>query len=309
MSFFELLQKQPSNYSIKAFALDGVSIEFFNQYRKFVNLGEEFAITTDNFIETIRPFLFFYKRLPDYAKHTQQFDHPTTARFRNVLATATDPEKAFFEDLPEALGFDRKNLSDSASLENYSALIHRSIRELRSCYNQLIGRIEERIVDELGLQSLDYDQYVHEIKERLSLVKTYLLTDKLKEFYHHVITEYDNRTQWFQSVCYVVLDHKLETLRDEEEEKLSNDLVYMFHECEKYADISQKTDDLLVNDAYSFDMVSNKGQSIRTQTFVLPKSDKQKSIELEDNINKILSRNDTLDVCTLLSILNKKIKR
>ena len=309
MAFFELLQKQPSNYTIKAFALDGVSIEFFNQYRKFVNLGEEFSIKTDNFIETIRPFLFFYKRLNEYTKNTQKFDHSTTARFRNVLATAKDPEKAFFEDLPEALGFDRTNLSDSTSLENYSALIHRSIRELRSCYNQLIDRIEERIVDELGLQTADYDQYVQEIKERLSSVKTYLLTDKLKEFYHHVMTEYDNRTQWFQSVCYVVLDHKLETLRDEEEDKLSNDLVYMFRECEKYADISQKTDDLMASDAYSFDMVSNKGQSIRTQTFVLPESDRQRSTELEDKINKILSGNDNLDVCTLLSILNKKIKR
>lgn len=308
MAFFELLQRQPSNYTVKAFALDGVSIDFFNQYRKFVNLGEEFSITTDNFIETIRPFLFFYKRLNDYAKHTQKFDHPTTERFRNVLATAKDPEKAFFEDLPEALGFDKRNLCESNSLENYGALIHLSIKELRSCYNQLIDRIEERIVAEFGLQSGEYEQYIQEVRERLSSVKTYLLTDKLKEFYHHVMTEYENRTLWFQSICYVVLDHKLESLRDEEEEKLSNDLVYMFRECEKYADISQKADDLTGCEAYSFDMVSSKGESFYTQTYILPESDKQRSTKLEERINQLLTGDNNLDVCTLLSILNKKIK-
>ena len=309
MAFFELLQRQPSNYTVKAFALDGVNIDFFNQYRKYVNLGEELSITTDNFIETIRPFLFFYKRLNEYAKHTRKFDHQTTERFRNVLATAKDPEKAFFEDLPESLGFDKRNLSDSKSLENYGALIHRSIRELRSCYSQLIDRIEERVVDEFGLQNGDYEKYVQEVQERLSSVKTYLLTDKLKEFYHHVMTEYDNRTLWFQSICYVVLDHKLESLKDEEEEKLSNDLVYMFRECEKYADISKKTDDLTGCEAYSFDMVSSKGETFYTQTYILPKSDKDKSTKLEERINQLLTGDNNLDVCTLLSILNKKIKQ
>ena len=59
MAFFELMQKQPSNYTIKAFAVDGVNIDFFNQYRQLVNLGNEFTITSDNFIETIKPFFFF----------------------------------------------------------------------------------------------------------------------------------------------------------------------------------------------------------------------------------------------------------
>ena len=305
MLFFELLQKHPADYAVKAFEVDGVRLDFFNQYRRFVNLGEEFDITTQSFIETIKPFLFFYKKLNDYTKQTRKFTHKSTMRFRDVLATAKDPEKAFFEDLPDALGFTKK-LKGNADIEEYGIVIQQEIRELRSCYAQLIDRLEIRLVDGLELSSADYNEYIEEIRQRLSNVKLHLLTDKQKEFYHHVMAEYDNRTLWYQSICYPILDHKLESLRDDEEDKLADDLVYLFRECEKYADISKKT--IADNDvAYSFDMVSNTGTTIRTQTYILPEKDKKRVSELEAKINEILSGNSNVDICTLLEVLNKKM--
>lgn len=305
MLFFELLQKHPADYAVKAFEVDGVRLDFFNQYRRFVNLGEEFDITTQSFIETIKPFLFFYKKLNDYTKQTRKFTHKSTMRFRDVLATAKDPEKAFFEDLPDALGFTKK-LKGNSDIEEYGIVIQQAIRELRSCYAQLIDRLEIRLVDGLELSSADYNEYIEEIRQRLSNVKLHLLTDKQKEFYHHVMAEYDNRTLWYQSICYPILDHKLESLRDDEEDKLADDLVYLFRECEKYADISKKT--IADNDvAYSFDMVSNTGTTIRTQTYILPEKDKKRVSELEAKINEILSGNSNVDICTLLEVLNKKM--
>ncbi|MCQ2960173.1 MAG: hypothetical protein MJ198_08310 [Bacteroidales bacterium] len=306
MLFFDLLQKHPADYSVKAFEVDGVKLDFFNQYRRFVNLGDEFSITTKSFLETIKPFIFFYKKLNDYTKHTRKFTHKSTMEFRDVLATAKDPEKAFFEDLPKALGFAKK-LKQNADIEEYGNVIQRAIRELRSCYTQLIDRIEERLVSELGLSSADYNEYVVEIRQKLSSVKLHLLTTKQKEFYHHVIAEYEDRTMWYQSICYPILEHRLESLRDEEEDKLTDDLVYLFRECEKYADISQKTKS--DNDiAYSFDMVTNSGTSIRTQTYILSEKDKRRASELETEINKVLSGNSDIEICTLLEILNKKMK-
>jgi hypothetical protein len=305
MLFFDLLQKHPADYAVKAFEVDGVKLDFFNQYRRFVNLGDEFNITTQSFIETIKPFLFFYKKLNDYTKHTRKFTHKSTMRFRDVLATAKDPEKAFFEDLPDALGFTKK-LKKDADIEEYGAVIQKAIRELRSCYPQLIDRLESRLVDGLGLSSADYNEYIAEIRQRMANIKLHLLTSKQKEFYHHIMTEYDNRTEWYQSICYPILDHKLETLRDEEEDKLAEDLVYLFRECEKYADISKKT--IADNDlAYSFDMVSTAGTNIRTQTYILSEKNKNRVFALETKINEILSGDNNVDICTLLEVLNKKM--
>ena len=308
MEFFDLLQKHPRDYQVKKFAVDGVKLSFFNQYRRFVNLGDEFSISTQSFIETIKPFLSFYVRLNDYAKHTRKFNHRSTMRFRDVLAKAKDPEQAFFEDLPDALGFDRSKMKDEQTINEYGQVIERALRELRACYTNLIDRIEERLVEEFGLDSGDYSEYIAEIRQRLANVKTHLLTGKQKEFYHHVMTEYDNRTQWYQSICYTILDQRLDTLRDEQEDKLVDDLVYMFRECEKYSDISHRLKESDNSDAYSFDMVTNQGTNIRTQTYILPEKDKKKSSELEEKINRILSGNNNVDVCTLLSLLNKKMK-
>lgn len=309
MEFFELLQKHPQDFEVKKFAVDGVKLGFFNQYRRFINLGEEFTITKDSFIETIKPFLAFYVRLDDYTKHTRKFNHGSTMKFRDVLAQAKDPEKAFFEDLPEALGFNQEKLKQEEFIREYGNIIQRAIRELRTCYTGLIDRIEERLIDGFDLQSGDYNDYVQEIRSRLAHVKTYLLTDKQREFYHHVMTEYDNRTQWYQSICYTILEQRLDALRDEQEEKLVDDLIYMFRTCEKYSSISQKVDDLEKNDAYSFDMVSNRGADVRTQTYILPEKDKKRAKELEKKISQLLSGDDNVDVCTLLAVLNKKINQ
>jgi hypothetical protein len=228
-------------------------------------------------------------------------------RFRDTLATAQDPERAFFEDLPIALGF-TKNLREKTDIEEYGNIIQKAVRELRSCYTQLIDRLEIRLVEGLNLSSMVYNEYIEEIRQRLKNIKLYLLTDKQKEFYHHAITEYDNRTLWYQSICFPILEHKLDSLRDEEEDKLADDLVYLFRECEKYADISKKT----ISDkdiAYSFDMVTNSGTNIRTQTYILSGKDINRVSELEREINKILSGNNDVEICALLEVLNKKMTR
>ena len=98
--FFELLQKHPQDYTIKAFNISGVKIEFFKKYQQFLSRDENAAITSDSIVATFKPFIAYYHKLNNYAKSTNKFDSKYTAAFRNVLATAKDPEKAFFEDIP-----------------------------------------------------------------------------------------------------------------------------------------------------------------------------------------------------------------
>ncbi len=309
MEFFELLQKHPGEYFIKAFDVTGVKVQIFNQYRKFLNVEAMGSIKSDDFIETIKPFFFFYnKRLNDYAKHTRKFNHEQTAKFRDTLAKAKDPEKTFFEDLPETLGYDKEALQNPKKVEEFCYVINRAVKELRSCYSDMIDRVEGRLLDTLGIDSYDYSGYVVTIRQRLANVKEYLLTDRLKEFYQHVMAEFDNRNEWYQSICYTALEQPLERLRDEQEEKLIDSLIMLFRECEKYSDIS-KVAKYESDEIYSLDLVSTKGNNIHSQTFRLPESELQKSEELEKNIDKLLDRveNDNVSVCTLLKILNKKL--
>lgn len=305
--FFELYSKNPNSFAVKKYNGDGVKMEFFKKYRELVNLDINAEVQNSSFIETVRPFLFFYSRLNDYAKHTRKFDHLTTTRFRDTLAAAEDPEKAFLEDLPEALGFHKNKLQQDSYVDEFGNILLQSINELRNCYTNLLMRIEQHMVTELGLGSEVYENYISEIRNRLANVKVFLLTEKQKEFYNRVMTPYDKRTEWYESVCYILLGKPLDMLKDEQEEKLLSDLVYMMRSCEKYADISKKTKGKKDSLAYSFDLVSNRGTSVRTQTYVLPQAESEQFKDLEGRIEDLLSGDDNLDVCALLSVLNKRL--
>lgn len=313
MEFFELLQKYPSDYSIKALDVTGIRMDIFNQYRKFLNVKTLGDVKSNDFVETIKPFFFFYSRqLNDYAKHTRKFNHGQTARFRDVLAVAKDPEKTFFEDLPEALGFDKESLRESGKVEEFCYVVNRAVRELRSCYNDLIDRIESSLLDALGIDNFEYSEYVQVIRSRFVSVNEHLLTDRLKEFYHHVMTEFDNRKEWYQSICYTALEQPLERLRDDKEEMLVHNLITLFRECEKYSDISRMSKEGDTNDEYfSVDMVATKGKNIALQTFRLPETEREKADQLERLVNKVLEStdNDNVAICTLLRMLNKKMAK
>ena len=284
MEFFDLLKKHPSDFTVKAYAEDGVKMEFYNQYRKFINVGESQKIKGDKFIETIKPFFFFYNHLNDYAKHTRKFDHVTTLRFRDVLAKAKDPEKTFFEDLPEALGYDKTSLQSADFVANYCNIIQKAVRELRSCYRSLIDRIEGQLIERLDLKEYEYNSYIIEIRQRLSHIKEHLLSDKQRDFYNHAMAEFDNRQEWYQSICYAALDQPLERLRDEQEEQLVDNIVFLFRECEKHA---------VVSEAMSF-KVNN--------------DERKRSDELEAKIEEMLTDDTNLNIYALMNVLKKKMK-
>ena len=286
MEVFDLMKKHLGEFEIKAYSVDGIKIAMFNQYRKFLNLNGKNEIKGESFIETIKPFLYFYShQLNEYAKHTKSLPHEETIRFREILAHAKDPEKSFLEDLPRALGYTDEMLADKKEVRHYCDIIQRAVRELRECYNQLIDRLEDDLIERLGLSSKNYCSYVLEIRERLTNVKPHLLNPRQKEFYLHAITQFDNRTEWFQSICYAALGFPLQKLKDEQEARLHDDLIFLFRECEQKAVLSQSLD------------------------YKIDETEELRSTKLEENINAVLTGDDNLDIHTMMRILQKRLQK
>lgn len=124
------------------------------------------------------------------------------------------------------------------------------------------------------------------------------------------MTEFDNRKEWYQSICYTALEQPLERLRDDQEEKLVHNLIMLFRECEKYSVISQM-DINSDEECFSVDMVATKGTNISSQTFKLTKTETEKADELEMLLNNALANidNNNVAICTLLRVLNKKMSK
>jgi hypothetical protein len=304
----DILQKSPNDFSIKSFAVDGVKIEFFNQYRSLINLNDSELITQNSFLQTVKPFLAFYNGLNDFAKHTQNFDNPQTAKFRNVLAKAKDPEKTFFEDLPAVFGFKNDLLASNQEFMNqYQEFIKDSIRELRSCYTNLINKIEENVIDILSLQSDNYSEYKTEINNRFKGVKTSLLSSKQKSFLNRLLMAQSDKTLWYESICYVIFDKPLTSIKDNEVPLLIEKIRHLFVALSKFVDVSKIAKSNQNAEIYNFELISTKG-TIKPKSYILPETQKEKTAELESKINQILSGDENLDVCTLLRILNAKLK-
>lgn len=302
----DILQKSPNDFSVKAFKVEGVKLNLFNQYRRFVGANGDAEFSTDSLIETIRPFLVFYNKLDNYAKHTKKLNKNSSIRFRDVLAKAKDPEKTFFEDLPRALGLKESQLVESEEvLKRYVELIQSAIRDLRSCYIGLIDRLENTIINALNLKSTDFIGYQKELIAQYSSIKTHLLTNKQKAFLSRVTAITTDRKTWFESICYIVLDKKLENILDEEEEYLIDNLIFSFKNLLKYVDISKfNVDD--DNKFFRVELISKDGE-LQPQVITLNSKKESKAIELETKISHLLSGEDDIEIYALLNILKKKM--
>jgi hypothetical protein len=299
------MQRSPAGFSVKIFNVDGVKLDLFNKYREAISLNRDDEFTSESLIETIRPFLVFYKKLNKYAKHTKRLQK-TTLKFRTALATGTDPEKTFFEDIPRALDFKDTDISENAEvLKRYVELLQKAIQELRSCYVNLIGRLENALVEALGLKSKEYASYKMELEQRYSGIKTYLLTDKQKTFLTRILTKASDRAAWYQSLAYVILDKQLDNLLDEEESYLVDNMIHLFKELQKYVDVSNKN--IVGNDNFfRFEMISKDG-AVAPHIIQLNEKKTDKARTLEVQIDAILSGDKEVDAYALLSIIKRRM--
>lgn len=233
----ELFQRYLADFTVKAFAVEGVRLDLFNKYREAINLRAEQKIGESSFIETIRPFLAFYKRLNEYAQKTRKLQKKSI-EFRNILAGATDPEKTFFEDLPNALGFKEIDLINNPELLKYFVnILQDAIRELRSSYGELLNRIEIYLLKSLGIKNDNYQEYKKIITDRYRHVKEHLLPATQKTFFSRVMAPQNDRDAWLNSLAFVILNKPLESLLDEEEEFLLEELENSFVELANFVDV------------------------------------------------------------------------
>lgn len=301
---FELLQKNLKNFSVKAFDISGIRLDFFKQYRQFLRKDDNVQVNATSFIETVKPFFLYYNKLNNYAKHTRKFDTPTTAKFRDVLAKAQDPAKTFFEDLPESLGY--RNLNGSEFISQYLDLIKGAINELNTCYDLFINRIEKSVVEHLGLPN-DFEEYKPLLEVRFANVKTKLLTPKSKSFFERVMAPSATKKEFYEKIGIVIFDKRLDATKDSEEELLINNILFLLSELDRYSSISS-VEDTTVEEIYNFELASSKGDFSKSKTYKLAKSKSQQAFEMQEKIEGLLTGDVDLDVCVLLKMLNERIK-
>lgn len=301
----ELLPKNLKDYSLKAFSQDTISKEIFNKYREFLRKPGSHFIEKNTFNNTYNQFFIFYKNLNDYSKQTRKFASPYTAKFRDILATATDPEKAIFIDLPESLGLSGSMANNPVACEHFLEQLRISVHELVICYGAFIDRIEKSVMGALGLSG-DFHEYKKVLDKRYANVKKNLLPQKALSFLQRVISPSATKTEFYEKIGSLIFDKALVRVSDEEEDYLIDNILYLFRELDSYVSISDYDDK--ENEVYQFEMASSIGDNVKRRTVVLSRKQATQSSALENKISKILTGNPEIDMAVLLRLISKKIK-
>lgn len=302
---FELIQKRPGDFNIRAYDVTGIKLQFFKKYRQFLRQSDEIAVSSNSVLATIKPFFSFYRHLNDYAKSTRKFNNSYTAKFRDILAEAKDPAKAFFEDLPKAFGYN--GLEDEDFVEQYVSLIRSAVQELNLCYDNFIDRIELCVRQHLGFAGdVEFSEYKQLIENRYHTINKALLAQKPRAFVDRALSPCNSKREFYEKIGQVVYDRRLETIKDNEEERFIYDMLYLFSEAERFIAVSSAFDEN-TDTAFSFELATSNSSFNVSQTYALPKTKRNVADKVARNLADKLSGDKDLDICVLLKLLSERL--
>jgi hypothetical protein len=304
----DLIIRNPDEFEIKAFDIEGIKLDIFNSYRILLNQELKEKFDNQTFIETIKPFLTFYTGLLEYSKNTNRLKKETIA-IRNAIANSRDPEKSFFEDFPVALGYSVDNLQKSAdALQNYITKLYDSIRELRSSYDNLLNRFEEYILEEFIGEELNFQEYKIKLQDRYKKLKKHLCLPHQKTFVQRLDSHLDDRKAWLSSIAQAVIGKPLETIRDEEEVILYDKFKILIMDLDNLTNISKVDIDYDKEDIFSIEM-SSFVDGIKKSLVRLPKTKSKEVIKTEVSIKAQLSEDNSTNIAALTNVLKDLLKR
>lgn len=303
----ELIAKYPEKYSIKTFDIEGVKLDIFNSYRMFLNQSTEQKFDNNSFIETIKPFIIFYKQLPDYTKNTKRLS-PSALKIRKAIATSKDPEETFFVAFPKALGLTLSSLQqDKSKLQSYTTNLQDAVRELRRAYDELVRRFEEFICNEFVGKPVSFKEYKTYLRKRFANLKKHMLLSNQKMFVQRLDSALDDRKAWLNSIAQAVTGKTLEMFTDNDEILLYEKLKAMILDLDSLTNIS-KTEIDENNEEVIGVKIDSFFSKIDPKVVRIPKN---KSTEIELLKNKLkdnLGKDNTSNIAAVLNLLKELLQ-
>lgn len=301
-----LLTRNPSEYTIKSFELNDLRLTLFNKYRRYLNQSSKEEISNESFIESIKPFLVLYKGLTPYSQNTKKLSKEAL-KLKEAIVSAEDPEKVFFEQFPQAIGYDVKELIHEEKLfDEYIIKFQKTILEVKNSYVELLNRFEKYITSEiLGIKS-DFPNYKTLLQKRFKSIKDYQVLPSQISFLQRVNSELDDRDSWLNSICFSLISKPLDKISDKDEILLLEKLSFIVLELDNLCEIKNVKFDEATEDVYKIDFTS---LSSGLKNHLVRVSKNQKS-EIEKTISSIegkLSGDKQLRIAVLSELLKKEL--
>ncbi|SHM89900.1 hypothetical protein [Flavobacterium chilense] len=298
----ERLAKIPEDFEVKSFALEGVKLDIFNSYRKFLNIDLNKNGNAQTFIETIKPFLVFYRGLPEYSKQTRRLSKESIA-IREAIANSKDPEQSFFEDFPTALGCSVSKIQkDRAELQLFIVQLQDSIKEVRNSFDELVNRFEIFLQDKYFDKPLTFEEYKSKFQIRYKNLHRHLLLNSQKSFVQRIDSQIEDKKAWLSSLAQSLIGRSLEKFKDEDELMLYDKFAEMILSLDSLNRISKSKFDEDKEIALDI-QINSFGEEMTNKVVRLPKSKSKQVEKLEDDIKRLLSKDKSIDLAAITAVL------
>jgi len=303
----EVAMRQPQKYQISTFKLDENQLSIFNRYRNFLNLIEINAPSSDSFIETIKPFLIFYKRLVPYVQQTKRLSKEAI-RLKEAISLASDPERVFFEDIPRALGYTMVDLVQNDKLEEFSITLQSSTRELSAAFSNLVNRIEDIIGKTIQGEKIDFPENKLLLQQRFKNLRQEKIDPKLKVLVQRINTPLDDRQSWISSMATAIMGKPIDQFTDSDETEFETIFPKRIHDLDNLTDISKKDIDENKEEVLKLELTTFV-KGVQRNLIRLPKAKIKQIEEKKLNIQKLLNVNDKqTNIALLIKLLQEELE-
>lgn len=306
-SHLYLFTRTSADYEIKSFDVQGIKLDLYNKYREFLQLKDVDRVNNKSLIESIKPFLVFYRDLNSYTQNTKRLSKETI-KIRDTIKETQDPEKLFFEEFPKAIRMSLKEiLTSDKHLEEYVNNLRYSIKEIRSCYDELVNRVENFIVVEvLQLKKVSFKEYKSIIKQRYSTLKEHMLLPRQTSLLIRLNSPLDERNGWINSLCQVLLSKNLDSVKDNEEELLKEKIRSSFYELDNLVSITDVQEDRVDQEVMKLQLTSFK-KGMREETILIPREVSEEVHKKMGELSNSLGSNKKMNLYLLMSLLKKQL--
>lgn len=300
-----LTYRNPKLFEIKAFHISELKKTLFAKYRSLLNQDETVQFSNKSFVETIRPLLLIYAELNEYSRSTRKISAPAQ-KLRSAIKSATDPEKAFFDDFISALGFaSLKDLESDKAIKNLIYQLDKSIEEIKHSYDRIVDRIENCLLTALNLKGKEYEHYLPLIKSRYASLNEYQLVPYQKKLLNQLTSNQPGRKEWIEGVAFAVLDKPLQKVDDDEEPLLLKKLSNRIEELDNLRDLTKLNLNLEEEEAYTCKITPFSKNPVDL-TVTVKKSKLSDENDRFMKLKKLLTKDKNLNLALLFKLIEEQ---
>ena len=301
-----MMVRQPREFQVKAFIVDGVRLKLFNKYKAFLGKDEVKHLTNGDLVEVTRPFLSFYRGLNAYTQVTEKLS-PEAKALREAIKHATDPEKTFFEDLPNALHLSLEEVSRTdEQLGAFIGFLSTAIDQLQQATPRLVERIDAFIGDEVLSKSERFPDTQAALAERFEGIREHQLLEHLKPLFKRSLVPLDQAEAWISSIAQGAIGKPVDKFTDRDEDLLKERLLTMYGELMNLAEIQRVEEDPKGAPVVRM-QITTSSRGTRTETIKYPAKKKAQVEKLIKDLKACLSEDGAVDRAALAWLLNEEL--